>query len=735
MKGFLMKKVKKFFKGVFIVCSITLILTLALVSVLYFKFTNGYSLDKNKLEQSSLSSNVTIFDINGKPINNGEKHYCKISSLSQNTINAFIAAEDKRFYAHHGIDYLGIVRAISKNIKLKSFKEGASTISQQLVKNTHLTNEKTISRKLRELKLTKQLEKSYSKNEILEMYLNNIYFGNGCYGIENASRHYFSKPASKLSLHESAALAATINAPSIYNLEKNNKKATERRNLILNLMQNQGKISKKEYENAKNNNIKLNLTPLSFNDFLLEKIIEEASNILKIDETKLKNSNLEIHTSINLNLENEIEKIIKSNFNNIQSKPEISTIVINNETGQIISATGNKNSLLLPKQPGSVIKPLLVYGPALELNLISPASLILDEKTNFNGYSPDNADKKSHGWVSVRESLKNSYNIPAVKILSEVGVENAKNFASKLKLNFEEDDNNLAMALGALSKGLTLSKIATAYSCIARNGKFIQPSLITKITSNNKTIYKNNFRSSQVISDSTAYMLTDMLKDCAKTGTAKRLNELPYEVASKTGTVGIKNSTDNSDCFNVAYTSNHTILTYFGGTIMPKNINGATLPTILTKQILNELYKNEKPQNFVIPNSITKIRLSKFDYKKNIVAQTNDNTDSFTEIFSVSNKPIQSETSLNKNLSVFNFSGRKPIFNFELNKNYDYKFHRISQNDNEIIYIPNIDKESKNAKFEDINTKNNEFYEYYLEIKSKTSPFSTESNHIKIKSF
>ena len=167
-----------------------------------------------------------MFDCNGTSIKPTSENHISIKKLSSNTKNAFICAEDKRFYTHKGIDFVRIGGAVVSNLKSKSFSQGASTISQQLIKNTHLSNEKTLKRKLKEIKLTKQLEKNYSKNDILELYLNNIYFGNGCYGIENASMHYFGKSAKNLTLAESALLAATINAPSVYDIENNQEKTT-----------------------------------------------------------------------------------------------------------------------------------------------------------------------------------------------------------------------------------------------------------------------------------------------------------------------------------------------------------------------------------------------------------------------------------------------------------------------------------------------------------------------------
>jgi penicillin-binding protein 2A len=246
LRTFLMKKIKKFLKVSFVV--LLIFFSAGIIgSFSYFTLvTHSISLDTNKLEEAKSVSNLKVFDCNLEEIKPTTSAFIPISKLSSHTKNAFISAEDKRFYKHGGLDFVRIGGAIISNLKTKSFSEGASTISQQLIKNTQLSNEKTIKRKLKEFKLTKQLENKYSKDEILEMYLNNIYFGNGCYGIENASQHYFSKSATNLTLAESALLASTINAPSIYDIENNYEKAIERKNLIIDLMLENKKINDEE---------------------------------------------------------------------------------------------------------------------------------------------------------------------------------------------------------------------------------------------------------------------------------------------------------------------------------------------------------------------------------------------------------------------------------------------------------------------------------------------------------
>lgn len=726
-----MKKIKKLFKAIFIFSAIFFSLSIIGSVSYYLAVTNSVNLNLNILEETKQASSIKVYDSNLNEIKPTSNSYIPITKLSSNTKNTFISAEDKRFYKHGGLDYIRIGGAIITNLKTKSFSEGASTISQQLIKNTQLSNEKTIKRKLKEIKLTKQLENKYTKSEILEMYLNNIYFGNGCYGIENASRHYFNKSAENLSLAESALLASTINAPSVYDIENNFQKANNRKNLIIDLMLKQNKISKTEAETAKEETPKINLKKLSTNNYLYAQILNEAKSILNTTETSLNNSRYKIYTSIDSNLNKEIENISKK-FQ-IETNPEIATIVINNKTHSIVAVNG-KNKVLSKKwQPGSTIKPLLVYAPAIESGQISPATKILDNKINISGYQPENADKKYHGYVSVRESLSNSYNIPAVKILNEHGIINAQNFVKKLGIEFSSQDNNLAIALGGFTDGVTPKSLCDAYSAFATKGKFKSSTLITKITRDGKEIYKPKNNEQQVMKDSTAYLITDILKDTSKTGTAKRLKDLNFEVASKTGTVGKPNSTKNICCYNIAYTTSHTILTIICGENMPENINGATYPTMITKEILETLYKNNKPKNFEKPNSVITKNLNIEKYQnENTIEIDNSNSDHL-ELFSEENIPQNSNQEL-FNFSVINTPKTKPILCFTLNKNYDFSVIKTQKKEEKIIFSSH--KNDQNLVFfEDKTAKNNEIIEYKIKFCEKSTNEEFYSKSIKIKTF
>ncbi len=707
-----MKKIKKISKV--IVISLSIVFSLLVVSAVsfYHVVTKGVSLNNEKLEKS-ISQTLKIYDKNSNEINLANHAIVNIKELSSHTINAFVCTEDKRFYSHNGVDYIRIGGAIISNLKSKSFSEGASTISQQLIKNTLLSNEKTIKRKLKEFKLARALEKQYSKAEILEMYLNNIYFGNGNYGIENASIYYFGKSASSLTISESALLAGTINAPSVYDIQNNTEKAIERRNLILSIMQNADKITDKEYNQAINEPVNLNITKVSNNNYMFNEILKESSKILGLTENELKNQDIEIYTNYDSNTANSIVNLIKTNYQDVKDL-NIATFIIDNETNTIISVSGNSKTLSSKKQPGSTIKPILVYAPAIENNMISPSTKILDEEINISGYSPTNADGKYHGFVTVHECLKNSYNIPAVKLLNELGISNSQNFAKKLNIDFEDNDNHLAIALGGFSKGTTLKQLADAYTAFANSGYFADSKYITEIKINNKTIYKKSPARIKAMQESTAKSITSMLIDASKTGTAKKLADLNYQIASKTGTVGKENSNKNTDAYCISYTSKHTILTYIGDNNLSSKINGATYPSLINKNICEILYKKYKPKNLLQTN-------------KTVTTISNQ------DLFSPETENPLNE--LNLTLTVDNNENRKPILKFFASKNYIYNIIRKDNKKEEIISSFKSINNSKNIKFEDISAKNNEIYEYFVEICEKSTTKKYYTNHVKLKAY
>jgi len=598
---------KKFFKTLLITLSILGILVFS-AFIYYYAVTFSYKLNVEKL--INLNNSFEVYNQNGEKIDTFVKNYSvsNINSLNDYTKNAFIAVEDKRFYQHNGIDVKAIFRATAKNVASFSFREGASTISQQLIKNTHLNSEKTIKRKLAELKLTKSLEKKYSKEQILEMYLNTIYFGGNLYGIENASNAYFNKKASELSLLESATLAGIVKAPSLYSPVKNYEKSLSRRNLVLSLMCQQGYIKKDELDTLINQPIKLNYGEkyYSFCDLCLT----ELNEILQDNPYHF--SNLKIYTYLDKEKQSNLENTILNDKNTCDK----SGIILGKEN-EILAYCSTVNNI--PRQIGSTIKPLAVYAPAINENNINEYSLLLDEKTDFNGYSPSNYNDIYYGFVSAKTALAKSLNVPAVKILNSIGIEKSKSYLLKMGLDFSNETASLSLALGGTSTGIPLTKITGAYGIFKNNGNFINPKTIYQITDKNgKIIYKNKKNKINVISDDTAYLVSDMLLESVQNGTAKRLQNKNATIYAKTGTVGTKNG--NTDAYSISFTNEYTIGVWFGNknnAYLDGSILGGTAPTVLASDLYEDIYKNEIDTKINKPKTIKNVYIDKTEYENN----------------------------------------------------------------------------------------------------------------------
>ena len=611
---------RKFIKWLFIITLIAVSVTLIGVG-LYISsiYVNAKNTDINEEVLTSSTLSLNIYDSTNKPIkeSNAVNHaYASIDSLQPYTINAFISIEDKTFYEHNGINPKRIVKAGINNIKSHSLKEGASTITQQLIKNTQLSNEKTYSRKIKEIALAQKIEKMYDKNKILEYYLNVIYFGNNCYGIESAANYYFSKSANNLTLNESCTLAGMIKSPAQYSPLKNVEKCQNRRNIVLKEMQKDGKISTEEYTISKDKKIELKLNKDKINKLnsYSESAINEAEKILGIPARQIALSGYKIYTYQDEEKQNALEEAIKSQNVNCDS----AGIVIDNEKCAISAYIGDSIFKVLDakRQPGSCLKPVLVYSPALNEDIIYPCSQILDEKITIADYSPKNVGNVYRGYVSAREALSKSINIPAVKVLSYVGIDKSKVYAEQMGINFDEKDDSYTLALGGMTYGVNLVQLAGSYTTFANNGYFKSPKFISFITDkNNKLIYINKTPSKKVLREDSSYLITDMLKTCAKTGTARKLSTLNMEIASKTGTVGKSNSKENLDAWNISYTKNQTIGIWLGNldnSII--NYTGGNQPTEIVRNYFQVVQDDSQ---FDKPNSIIEKRIDGIDLVEN----------------------------------------------------------------------------------------------------------------------
>lgn len=575
-----------------------------------------------------------------------------ISDMPDYLVKAFVSIEDKRFYSHNGVDARGMARALFNNLFSFSFKEGASTISQQLIKNTHYSGEKTLKRKISEIKLAKQLEKKYSKNEIMEKYLNTIYFGNNSYGITAAAENYFDKTPNELTISEAATLAGLIKAPSKYSPLVDIKKSTERRNVVLNEMLSQGYIKKQEFDVAYNEKITAKQKENSYDYLYLAK--KEVDAILG---NRLKfGSGYRVYTYFN----QEYQNTVKSAVNGVNY--DYSALITDQKSHvkAYLSTVGD-----VKRQIGSTIKPILVYAPAIEYNVISPLTPILDEKTDFNGYSPSNYSDKYYGYVSATTALSKSLNVCAVKILNSTGIERSKRFAQNAGLYFTENDKYLNLALGSTEQGVKLSELVSAYNVLSNEGMSNSVSCISKITDKNGTIiYENKENNHAVCSKESSYIVSEMLKETVKSGTAKNLNKLDVNLCAKTGTVG--NEKGNSDALTVSYTPDITLGVWIGnadGSLMPNNVTGGTLPVNISSKIWKKLQKYSK-KDFVKPENVIETYIDKLSYEKeNKIVLADKNAPQrfkIKTIFKSDNLPTETSKRFispkieNKKISVFN---------------------------------------------------------------------------------
>lgn len=574
------------------------------------------SLDPSRLEEVTRS--IAVNDENGDAVTGrlygADKLYTPLSDLPAFVPEAFVAIEDKRFYSHRGVDYIRVLAAAKNNILSGGFSEGASTITQQLIKNTHLRNDKTISRKIQEIRIARDLERRYPKDKILETYLNVLYFGSGGYGIGSAALSFFDKPANKLTLAEGALLAGMINNPARFDPRVDLDAAIKRRNVVLDRMYDRGSISAGVLREAKDE-VPLVAERRPTCDQYTGSCLTEAARLLGKEVHELFSEGYTINSYMDPVVQDLLNKIVASDA---PAGCDANIIVATNEDGRFIANAGNSylNLSMRARSPGSTIKPILCYAPALELKNVYTCTPVLDERISFDGWSPANYNDEYFGWVSVEESLVRSLNIPAVKLLEANGIEKSKAIARRFGIEFDRRDDTLALALGGMTKGVTLNSLVDAYRVFANGGRFSKGKYIENIVDKNGNIiysappaYKT-----VAISADTAYLVTDMLKKCAQKGTARHVGYSGTNAAAKTGTVGSKQG--NTDAYCIAYTPHYTVAAWIGARegLMDNGYSGGTVPAKMVKKVLSYLGDRE---DFTPPETIIRAQIDLNELKKN----------------------------------------------------------------------------------------------------------------------
>ena len=587
-----------------------------------------HMLDEEKLSYEKLS--VQVFDGDDQlfsALSGGEERLLmSIEDLPEHVKNAFIAAEDARFYDHPGVDAIRILGAAWSDLKAGAFVEGASTITQQLIKLTHLNSRKELSRKVDEAILAVQLERVYGKDQILEMYLNTVYFGSGYYGLETAARGYFGVPASQLTLDEAALLAGVLKSPARFAPHRRPEASVGRRGVILHLMAEYGMITETEADEAAAKPLRLKKDPtLERRGYYLDYALQESCRLLGITMNRLLCDGYRIYTGMDRDAEVLCEDLFRQDerFPQVNGESAQGAIcLIDAHTGYISALVGGRDegvalgfnrAVRIHRQPGSVIKPILVYAPALEAGYTA-ADMLLDESATFGDYAPSDASRRYRGWVTMREAVTRSLNIPAVELFDQLGIGRCKSFARQLGIPFDKNDTRLALALGGFTYGVSPQELCAAYAAFADGGVYRTPTLIRRIEDKEgHRVYESHPFARRVMSEGTAFILTSMLESVVQEGTAKALSDLDMEVAAKTGTVGDENG--NRDVWLAAYTAEHAAVIWMGfdenshGKVLPPDSGGGGYPAALMKEVLQGLYAGRIAPTFRQPDSVVRVRL------------------------------------------------------------------------------------------------------------------------------
>lgn len=562
------------------------ILSVALVFSIYLAYL-ARTANVNAL-RAGLEQTTTVIDEEGEEAGTlyaQKGTFIPLEEISPQIQDAVISTEDQRFYRHSGFDPIGIARAGIGYLVNREIVGGGSTITQQLAKNAYLTADQTMIRKLRELFLAIEIEKHYSKDDILEMYLNNSYFGNGVWGVEDASMRYFGKPASDVTLEEAATIAAMLKGPSLYNPEDNYERAINRRNVVLQLMVDNEELTEAEAEEASQGGLTLVNAYDPENGYrypyYFDAVINEAVNRYGFEEEDLLNNGYTIYTALNQTYQQQMDSAYANDalFETAAdgTPAQSASVALNPHTGGVNAVVGGRGEYTfrgfnratqMRRQPGSIIKPLGVFTPALEAGY-EVDSLLADELLSYGetGYTPENLSGTYQGEVPMYEAVADSLNAPAVWLLNEIGIRRGMRKVEEFGLQLEESDNHLgAIALGGMDRGVSPLQIASAYSVFPNEGVRVEPYFITRIVDATGAIVVDNTspKTRRVTSEDVAEDMNRMLLGVFTSGTAQNNQPSGYRIAGKTGTTQTSSGTGATDNWIVGYTPDLVVASWMG---------------------------------------------------------------------------------------------------------------------------------------------------------------------------
>ena len=620
----------------------------------------SFSLDSFRLNQTSVIYYQDKSTGEYQALQNlyGEENriWASYKDIPTSLVYATVAIEDKRFFQHSGVDWLRSMKASANLFLGGNSTYGASTVTQQLVKNLTNDNEVTVRRKLVEIFRALEMEKQYSKEDIMEWYLNTIYLGEQAYGVRTAAYTYFGKDVSELDLAECASLIAITNNPSIYDpyiSEKTKAKNKERQTDILYEMRQQGYITENEYQNAKNEELQFQYADSSsetgdnsdYYSYFVDQVIRDVVNDLasatgydtEVINRMILGGGYQIYSTIDVDVQNAAEEVYEdldnipktdSTYQQLQS----GIVIIDNETGDIAAIVGGvgqkEGSLTLSRatqsllSPGSTIKPLAVYAPALEMGLITPATVYDDTHFTFGSSPwPKNEDDTYHGLTNILTAMKRSTNTVAVKVLDDVGLDYAYHYAvndmhldtlvDQYELNGVNytDKSYWSLALGGMVRGVTIRDLTAAYASIENKGTYREARTYTKVLDSDGNVVLDNTQSSnENMSEKTAYYLTYMMEETVKDGTGQEAQVPGIDTAGKTGT-----TSDDKDRWFAGYTSYYTGVVWCGydqpQEVVLEDDSIENPASVLFNKVMTKVHEGKQNKAFEKPTSVIDVEV------------------------------------------------------------------------------------------------------------------------------
>ncbi|MYL28533.1 PBP1A family penicillin-binding protein [Halobacillus halophilus] len=682
------KGTSKFKKVFMTLLTIGIVLMIGVGALFTYYAVSAPALDEEKLSDPFSSK---VYDDDGELVADlaGDERRTKITydDIPAVLEDAVLATEDVRFYDHIGIDFQRIGGAVLANITGGFGAEGASTITQQVVKESFLTTEKTIKRKVQEQYLAIKLDQEYSKEEILEMYLNKIYYGAGSYGVAEAAETYFGKKdLSELTLPEAALLAGLPQRPSGYMPFENPDLAKDRMNTVLSLMVQHGKITETEADEARS---------VEIEDMLIERQQEEATPYQafidrvaeevqeKMDGADIYKDGLNIYTTLDTDAQDYVQQLL-SNEGSIpwpDDELETGVAVTDTKTGAVKAIGGGRNyqkegfnfATDINRQPGSTFKPIAAYGPAIEYNKISTYHQLNDEKTDFGDWSPNNFDNQFRGWVSARYALSRSLNIPTIKLLQEVGVDKAEGFAEGLGVDFGEDGMSLNDAIGGGSTGMNPLQMAGAYAAFGNEGVYVEPYTVESVEIPGEGTIDLKPEPNSAMSSATAYMVSNMLQTTMSEGSGTSANVPSLPEAGKTGTTNIGDVANNS--WFSGYTTNYSISIWTGyGEDNSRGLSDAArnIPKQIFKPLMTQISQGKDTADFKKPDSVAWVDVEEGSNPARLPSDYTPESRIVTELFLADNQPSKVSQVFQKLDPVQSLSGQFNEESSTIDLSWDY---------------------------------------------------------------